>query len=37
MYIKDVVFIFNGILFGHKIRNTAICNCMDGPLGHWAK
>ena len=35
---KDVVYIYNGILFSHKKeQNFAICNNMDGLGRHYAK
>ena len=35
---RDVIRRENGILFSHKKdKNSAICNSMDGPWGHYTK
>ena len=35
---KDVVHIYNGILFSHKKEwNNAICSNMDGPRDYYTK
>ena len=34
---ENIVYIFNGILFSHKLMEFAIYNNMDGPWGHYAK